>query len=75
MQGKGNLLQDLSTLNVSETFVSQSAAMALHTLADVMAADISRLRQHEEFTVTWYQQLLNLLDQQGLLNDFEKKLR
>lgn len=75
MQGKGNLLQDLSTLNVSEAFVSQSAAMALHTLADVMAEDVNRLRQHKEFSITWYQQLLTLLDQQGLLDDFEKKLR
>jgi len=72
MQKKGNLYKDIATLHADEAFVSKCRSMGLNTLEDVMKKGPSRLRKKPEFNILWYTDMLSLLDEQGLLEDYEK---
>jgi hypothetical protein len=69
--------QDLETpfsqLNVTKDFTEQAAQLGFSTLQDVLDADFNRIKQHKDFTYVWYGDLLSLLKQKGLMEQFQEK--
>ncbi|RAV59477.1 hypothetical protein DIU36_06510 [Mucilaginibacter rubeus] len=61
-----------STLGVGNQFIQQAERLGLFNLGDVMKVNLSRLKQHKEFSFTWYADMLDLLKEQGLLRQFQE---
>ena len=64
----------IADLNMSEAFVERSGRLGLATLADIMAADFRLLKKKRDFSYMWYADLLNMLKQRELLDEFQQKL-
>jgi hypothetical protein len=68
------LNQPLSELAVSTEFVKRAEILGLHSLEDVMSVDINQLKQETSFSYQWYADLLNLLKEIELLDEFQDRL-
>lgn len=62
-----------STLGVGNQFVQQAERLGLFNLGDMMEVNLAKLKKHEEFSFTWYADMLDLLKEQGLLRQFQEK--
>lgn len=74
MQEKEILTRTIQELNTDSIFTTQAEKMGLITLKDVMDVDLNTLKQHIEFTMMWYTDLLLILKNANLLEDFQDKL-
>lgn len=54
-------------------FVEQSRRLGLVTLGDVLDSRLETLSKKKDFTYTWYADLLALLKEQGLLDEFQQR--
>ena len=72
MQKKGNLYQDISALTNNQEFISTCQTMGINTLEDILKKGPAQIRQDPGFTMLWYTELLEMLKQQNLLEDYEK---
>jgi hypothetical protein len=61
-----------STFGVGNQFVQQAERLGLFNLEDVMRVNLAKLKKHEEFSFTWYADMLDLLKEQGLLRQFQE---
>ncbi|CAN5456845.1 hypothetical protein BH09BAC6_BH09BAC6_18340 [soil metagenome] len=62
-----------STLGVGTQFVQQAERLGLFNLGDLMEVNLMKLKKHREFSFTWYADMLDLLNEQGLLRQFQEK--
>lgn len=74
MQEKEILNKTIQELNTDSIFKSQAEKMGLITLKDVMDVDLNALKLHIDFTMMWYADLLIILKEENLLDDFQNKL-
>ena len=74
MQIQKPLNKTLEEIDIDSSFKVKAKRMELHTLQDVMDKDLNVLKGHAEFTMTWYMQLLSILKNEKLIDDFQKKL-
>lgn len=72
MQKMGNLYQDISALTNDEDFISKCKTMNIRTLEDILKKGPAQIRKDPGFTMLWYTDLLEILKQQNLLEDYEK---
>lgn len=63
----------LTELYVDDSFVQQSNRLGLFTLADVLDCRLEILIKKEDFSYTWYADLLGLLKEHGLLSEFQNR--
>jgi len=47
--------------------------MGLETLGDIMDMKLPDLRKKKGFTYIWYATMLEILEKQGLLEEFERR--
>jgi hypothetical protein len=72
MVEEANLMCSFSRLGMDRSFIQQAERLGLFNLNDVMNAKVSKLKQHKEFSFTWYAIMLNLLKEQDLLRRFQE---
>lgn len=63
----------LTALNIDSDFVKQAKSMGLETLGDIMNMKLPDLRKKKGFTYIWYATMLEILEKQGLLDEFERR--
>lgn len=63
----------LTTLSIDTDFIKQAKGMGLETLGDIMEIKLPDLRKKKGFNYIWYSHLLELLEKQGLLEEFERR--
>lgn len=63
----------LTALNIDSDFVKQAKSMGLETLGDIMDMKLPDLRKNKGFTYIWYATMLEILEKQGLLDEFERR--
>jgi hypothetical protein len=63
----------LAELNMDALFVEISRRLGLITLGDVLNARLETLSKKSEFNYTWYADLLDLLKEHGLLDEFQQR--
>lgn len=63
----------LTKLRTDADFLMRSKRMGLETLADIMETKLPTLRKKKDFSYIWYASLLELLKEQGLLEEFERR--
>lgn len=73
MKSPYDLNTPLSKFNTEQDFLRRSHQLSIHTLNDIMQADLENLKQHKDFSYTWYADILTILKSQNLLNEFQKK--
>jgi hypothetical protein len=66
--------KNIADLEASKDFKARAQRMGLHCLQDVLNQDIQQLKAHNQFNYIWYTDLLNLLKQEGLLDEYQNKL-
>ena len=64
----------IAVLDVSDNFKARAASMGLNCLQDVLDQDVRLIKAHPQFTYLWYTDLLNILEQEDLLDEFQDKL-
>jgi hypothetical protein len=62
-----------STLGAGNQFIRQAERLGLFNLGDVMKVNLVKLKKHKEFSFTWYADMLDLLQEQDLLRQFQEK--
>lgn len=67
------LTTSLKSLVEDTKFIDQSKRLGILDLNDMMNVSLDKLRQHQEFTLSWYADILDLLQQHGLLRKFQEK--
>ncbi|NHA03305.1 hypothetical protein G7092_05850 [Mucilaginibacter sp. HC2] len=72
MVEEANLLISFSKLGMNSLFIKQAEKLGLYNLEDVMKVNLAKLKQHRDFSFTWYAQMLNLLKEQDLLRRFQE---
>lgn len=72
MVEEANLMCTFSRLGLDRPFIQQAERMGLFNLNDIMNVKVSKLKQHEDFSFTWYASMLNLLKEQDLLRRFQE---
>lgn len=63
----------LSSLNIEPEFLIRAQKMGFRTIEDIMNAKLPLLRKNKYFNYLWYSSLLQLLENHGLLDEFEKR--
>jgi len=63
----------LAELNIDALFVEQCRRLGLGTLNDVLDSTLESLSKKKDFTYTWYADLLALLKEHGLLDEFQQR--
>ena len=63
----------LATLKTDADFIMRANRMGLETLGDIMDSKLPILRKKKDFNYLWYATLLALLEEQGLLEEFERR--
>lgn len=63
----------LTELNLDALFVEQSRRLGLTTLGDILDSKLETLSKKKDFTYTWYADLLDLLKEHGLLDEFQQR--
>lgn len=63
----------LSALNIDSDFIKQAKGMGLETLGDIMAIKLPDLRKKKGFNYIWYSTMLVILENEGLLEEFERR--
>lgn len=63
----------LTTLKTDADFIMRANRMGLETLGDIMDSKLPILRKKKDFSYLWYATLLGLLEEQGLLEEFERR--
>jgi len=48
--------------------------LGLETLSDILAANFPELKRKKEFSYLWYADMLNLLKELNLLDQFQNRL-
>jgi hypothetical protein len=74
MQIQNNSPKRIADLDVSDDFKTRAENMGIHCLQDVLDRDILQIKAHPQFTYLWYTDLLNILQQENLLDEFQDKL-
>lgn len=74
MESSSKYAKLLTNLHASKEFKSRAAKMGLRSLQDVLDQDLRLLKKHPFFSYVWYTDLLNILNNEGLLDDFQKRL-
>lgn len=64
----------ISELPVTLDFIRQAKTLGLETLSDILEANLPELKRKKEFSYLWYADLLNLLKELNLLDQFQKGL-
>ncbi|CDS93008.1 conserved hypothetical protein [Sphingobacterium sp. PM2-P1-29] len=64
---------DLSTLEIKSDFINRAQKLGLNTIDDIMNVNLSLLRKNKDFSYLWYSELLQILEDRGLLDEFEKR--
>jgi len=63
----------LADLNLDAIFVEQCRRLGLATLGDVLYSKLESLSKKKDFTYTWYADVLDLLKEYGLLDEFQQR--
>ena len=63
----------LAELNLDALFVEQCRRLGLATLNDVLDSSLESLSKKKDFNYTWYADLLELLKEYGLLDEFQQR--
>ncbi len=63
----------LAELNLDALFVEQSHRLGLATLGDILDSRLETLSKKKDFTYKWYADLLCLLKENGLLDEFQQR--
>ncbi len=63
----------LAELNLDALFVEQCRCLGLVTFGDVLDSRLETLSKKKDFTYTWYADLLGLLNEHGLLDEFQQR--
>ncbi|WP_324759089.1 hypothetical protein [Sphingobacterium thalpophilum] len=63
----------LVALSLDTDFIKQAKGMGLETLGDIMTTKLPDLRKKKGFNYIWYAALLEILESQGLLEEFERR--
>jgi len=64
---------NLSTLEIAPDFITRAHKLGLNTIDDIMNVNLPLLRKNKYFNYLWYSELLQILDDRGLLDEFEKR--
>lgn len=72
MVEEANLLTPFSKLGMDSRFIQQAEKMSLCNLEDLLKVNLHKLKQHKEFTFSWYADMLNLLKEHNLLRQFQE---
>lgn len=64
---------NLSTLEIAPDFITRAQKLGLNTIDDIMNVNLPLLRKNKYFNYLWYSELLQILDDRGLLDEFEKR--
>ena len=70
MGTKQNLHREISAFTTNEELISWCNKMELKTLQDVLDMGEPAIRQSPEFDILWFSELLILLQDQDLLEEF-----
>jgi len=65
--------KSLAALGIDADFVKQAKGMGLETLGDIMDIKLPDLRKKKGFNYIWYSVLLEVLEKQGLLDEFQRR--
>jgi len=63
----------LTSLPIDGDFIQRANLMGLETLNDIMDVRLPQLRKNKDFNYIWYATLLELLENQGLLEEFQRR--
>ena len=63
----------LASLRSDADFVERARRLGLETLGDVLDVRLPPLRKKKDFSYMWYAELLELLKEQGLLDEFQHR--
>lgn len=63
----------LATLKVDKDFIRRAKWMGLETLGDIMDIKLVTLRNNNYFNYIWYSTLLEILEKQGMLEEFQRR--
>jgi hypothetical protein len=74
MQPQPNTFKSIQETDLSPEYKIQSEQMGILSLGDFLYANIPLLRQHPDFTMLWYTELLKILKQEHLLDEFQSRL-
>jgi hypothetical protein len=64
----------ISELPVTPDFIRRAKMLGLETLSDILDADFPLLKRKRDFSYLWYADLLNLLKELDLLDQFQDGL-
>lgn len=64
---------DLNSLQIEQDFLIQAKKLGLNTIDDIMNINLPQLRKKKDFNYLWYSDLLQILEANGLLDEFEKR--
>lgn len=74
MQPSRITTKTIQETDLSPEYKDQSERIGIKSLKDFLHADIPQLRQHPEFTMLWYTELLKVLKEENLLDEFQARL-
>ena len=63
----------LESLHSDAAFVERARRLGLETIGDVLDVRLPQLRKKKDFSYLWYAELVQLLEEQGLLDEFERR--
>ena len=63
----------ISSIRLDSAFVKRAKRLGLETLGDVLDIKLPALRKKKDFSYVWYAELVQLLEEQGLLEEFERR--
>jgi hypothetical protein len=61
-----------SKLGMDSKFIQQAERLGLFNLQDVLKARAVTLKNHRDFTFSWYAEMLALLQTHDLLSEFQE---
>jgi len=67
------LSSSFTNLGMGSDFVERAEKLGLYKLSDLMHIKLAALKSHSEFTYLWYAEMLNLLKNNDLLSEFQKR--
>lgn len=63
----------LTKLQTDVEFIQRARRMGLETLGDIMDIKLPDLRKKKDFSYMWYAALLEMLEERGLLEEFQRR--
>lgn len=63
----------LTQLQIDTDFIQRAQRMGLETIGDIMDTKLPVLRKKKDFNYLWYAAMLQLLEEQGLLEEFQRR--